>query len=175
MKNKKITKRLLSKNEKPALRSTKMRTMNVYELNTDLGTSVATVTTTYDDILNSNSGSTGALNYLSGQGWNFDNKFRKINLGGIYIGYISDKTVNINGYSTPFPSETRCDDVKKYHPQLLCNDGANGYYIVKSGKDFVTTDEWIFANALVTFSQVENYLGVTFDQNIRKNLPLVLS
>ena len=174
MKNKKITKRLslLNKDEKPALRSIQMKNVNTDFI--DFGTSVATVTTTYDDILNSNSGSTGALDYLSGQGWNFDNKFRKINLGGIYIGYISDKTVNINGYPTPFPRETRCDDVKKYHPQLLCNDGASGYYIVKSGKDFVTTDEWIFANALVTFSQVENYLGVTFDQNIRNNLPLVL-
>lgn len=43
MKNKKITKRLLSKHENPALRSTKMRKMRtVYEVefNTDLGTSV---------------------------------------------------------------------------------------------------------------------------------------
>jgi hypothetical protein len=34
MKNKKITKRLLSKHENPALRSTKMRTVNV---NADIG------------------------------------------------------------------------------------------------------------------------------------------
>lgn len=166
---------LLSKDEKPILRSIQMKNVNTDTGVIEFGTSVATVTTTYDDILNYNSGSTGALNYLLDQGWDFDNKFRKINLGGIYIGYISDKTVNINGYPTPFPRETRCDDVKKYHPQLLCNEGTSGYYIVKSSKDFVTTDEWIFANALVTFSQVENYLGVTFDQNIKNNLPLVLS
>lgn len=194
MKNKKITKRLLSKHENPALRSTKMRTVNI--MNQDIGANVTTVPTF--DIFDRNSGTLSSLlnvtefmdiYSLSLSEAKGDSRTQYYIDGGRYdkIIYYSDEVVDIYGRPTPIPRKTPCGDVKKQYPDLFCGGDGNefdGYYIylyyskrspvICAGPRPCYSD-WIFVNRSLTFSQVEKFLGVKVDERLREVFSLVLN